>query len=47
MKLNVLSSVIFTLTAVGGLFDIVLFLVQILFIISVTGHHHLSLIPCL
>ena len=29
------------------LFKSVLFLVGIFFIISATGHHHLSLIPCL
>ena len=36
-----------TLTAVDKLFNIVLFLIGISFIISVTVHHHLSLIPCL
>ena len=47
LEINVLSSLILTLTAVDKLFNIVLYLVGILFIISVTGHHHLSLIPCL
>jgi len=34
-------------TALDNLFNILLFLVGILFIISVTGHHRLSLILCL
>ena len=42
-----LFSLILTLTALDRLFDIVLFLVGILFIISVTGHHNLSLVLCL
>ena len=47
MKWNVLSSLILTLMAVDKLFNLVLFLVGVLFNISVTGHHHLSLIPFL
>jgi len=47
MKRNDVFSLILTLTALDNLFNVLLFLAGILFIISVTGHHHLSLILCL
>jgi len=44
MKRNDVFNLILTLTALDNLFNVLLFLAGILFIISVTGHHHLSLI---
>ena len=46
MKRNDAFSLILTLTALDNLFNVLLFLAGALFIISVIGHHHLSLIIC-
>ena len=45
MERNGVFSLILTLTALDNLFNVLL--AGILFIFSVTGHHHLSLILCL
>jgi len=47
MKRNDVFSLIVTLTALENLFNVPLLLAGTLFIISVTGHHHLSPILCL
>ena len=47
MKRNGVFSLILTFTILDNLFNVLLFLAGILSIISVTGHHHLSLILCL
>ena len=47
MKRNGAFSLILTLKALDNQLNVLLFLAGTLFIISVTGHHHLSLIICL
>ena len=47
MKRNDAFILIPTLTALDNLFSVLIFLAGTLFIISVTRHHHLSLIICL
>ena len=47
LERNVVFSLILILAALDNLFNPILFLAAILFIIMVTGHYHLSLILCL